>query len=317
MGWESGIQLKVLVTDKVDEKLLNRLRSMGMVIDYKPGIQRDELLKLIDGYHILVVRSRTKVDREVIDRGTSLKIIARAGVGLDNIDVEYALKRGLVIINSPNAATYSAAELTLTLMLMLARNVHLHIFDVKNGKWSKGTYEGVELRGKTLGIVGFGRIGRAVARYGGALGMRVLATDIIDVSRYANELGVKLVSLSELLELSDVITLHVALTKDTYHMINDDRLRLIKDGAMIVNTSRGEVIDTRALLNHLDRLWGVGLDVLEHEPPREDWEFKLIQHPKVIVTPHIGAETVEAQGRIVEELVANIQDALERVRNHG
>jgi D-3-phosphoglycerate dehydrogenase len=317
MGWESGIQLKVLVTDKVDEKLLNRLRSMGMVIDYKPGIQRDELLKLIDGYHILVVRSRTKVDREVIDRGTSLKIIARAGVGLDNIDVEYALKRGLVIINSPNAATYSAAELTLTLMLMLARNVHLHIFDVKNGKWSKGAYEGVELRGKTLGIVGFGRIGRAVARYGGALGMRVLATDIIDVSRYANELGVKLVSLSELLELSDVITLHVALTKDTYHMINDDRLRLIKDGAMIVNTSRGEVIDTRALLNHLDRLWGVGLDVLEHEPPREDWEFKLIQHPKVIVTPHIGAETVEAQGRIVEELVANIQDALERVRNHG
>ncbi|MFP3208079.1 MAG: D-2-hydroxyacid dehydrogenase [Caldivirga sp.] len=317
MGWESGIQLKVLVTDKVDEKLLNRLRSMGMVIDYKPGIQRDELLKLIDGYHILVVRSRTKVDREVIDRGTSLKIIARAGVGLDNIDVEYALKRGLVIINSPNAATYSAAELTLTLMLMLARNVHLHIFDVKNGKWSKGTYEGVELRGKTLGIVGFGRIGRAVARYAGALGMRVLATDIIDVSRYANELGVKLVSLSELLELSDVITLHVALTKDTYHMINDDRLRLIKDGAMIVNTSRGEVIDTRALLNHLDRLWGVGLDVLEHEPPREDWEFKLIQHPKVIVTPHIGAETVEAQGRIVEELVANIQDALERVRNHG
>jgi len=317
MGWESGIQLKVLVTDKVDEKLLNRLRSMGMVIDYKPGIQRDELLKLIDGYHILVVRSRTKVDREVIDRGTSLKIIARAGVGLDNIDVEYALKRGLVIINSPNAATYSAAELTLTLMLMLARNVHLHIFDVKNGKWSKGTYEGVELRGKTLGIVGFGRIGRAVARYAGALGMRVLATDIIDVSRYANELGVKLVSLNELLELSDVITLHVALTKDTYHMINDDRLRLIKDGAMIVNTSRGEVIDTRALLNHLDRLWGVGLDVLEHEPPREDWEFKLIQHPKVIVTPHIGAETVEAQGRIVEELVANIQDALERVRNHG
>jgi len=317
MGWESGIQLKVLVTDKVDENLVNRLRGMGMVVDYKPDIQRDELLKLIDGYHILVVRSRTRVDREVIDRGTSLKVIARAGVGLDNIDVEYALKRGLVIVNSPNAATYSAAELTLALMLMLARNIHLHIFDVKNGKWSKGAYRGVELRGKTLGIVGFGRIGRAVARYAGALGMRVLATDIIDVSRYANELGVKLVSLNELLELSDVITLHVALTKDTYHMINDDRLRLIKDGAMIVNTSRGEVIDTRALLNHLDRLWGVGLDVLEHEPPREDWEFKLIQHPKVIVTPHIGAETVEAQGRIVEELVANIQDALERVRNHG
>ena len=317
MGWESGIQYKALITDKVDERLINKLSEMGVVVDYKPGIQYDELLKIIENYDLLVVRSRTKVTREVIDRGVSLKIIARAGVGLDNIDVDYALKKGLTIVNSPNAATYSAAELTLTLMLMISRNVHLHLIDVKNGKWSKGLYHGIELRGKTLGVVGFGRIGRAVASYAKALGMRILATDVVDVSKYAEELGASVVSLNELLSRSDVVSFHVALNKETYHMLNNDRLKLIKDNSIIVNTSRGEVIDTKALLNHLDRLWGVGLDVLEHEPPREDWEIKLIQHPKVVVTPHIGAETIEAQARIVDELALNIQDALERVRNHG
>ncbi|ABW01627.1 D-2-hydroxyacid dehydrogenase [Caldivirga maquilingensis] len=317
MGRESGIQYRALITDKIDERLINKLSEMGVAVDYKPGIQHEELLKIVENYDILVVRSRTKVTREVIDRGASLKIIARAGVGLDNIDVDYALKRGLTIVNSPNAATYSAAELTLSLMLIISRNLHLHLIDVKNGKWSKGLYHGIELRGKTLGVVGFGRIGRAVANYAKALGMRILATDVVDISRYAEELGASVVSLTELLSRSDVVTLHVALNKETYHMLNDDRLKLIKDNAIIVNTSRGEVIDTKALLNHLDRLWGVGLDVLEHEPPREDWEIKLIQHPKVVVTPHIGAETIDAQGRIVDELVFNIQEALERVRNHG
>ncbi|WP_291765545.1 D-2-hydroxyacid dehydrogenase [Caldivirga sp. UBA161] len=317
MGWESGIQYKALITDKVDERLISRLSEVGVVVDYKPGIQYDELLKIIENYDLLIVRSRTKVTREVIDRGASLKIIARAGVGLDNIDVDYALKRGLTIINSPKAATYSAAELTLTLMLIISRNIHLHLIDVKNGKWSKGLYHGIELRGKTLGVVGFGRIGRTVASYAKALGMRILAADVVDVSKYAEELGASVVSLNELLSRSDVVTLHVALNRETYHMLNDDRLKLIKDNSIIINTSRGEVIDTKVLLNHLDRLWGVGLDVLEHEPPREDWEIKLIQHPKVIVTPHIGAETIDAQGRIVDELVSNIQEALERVRNHG
>lgn len=317
MGEESGIQFNALITDKVDETLISRLSSIGVSIDYRPGIQYDELLKIIDRYNILIVRSRTKVTKEVIDRGASLKIIARAGVGLDNIDVEYALKRGIIIVNSPKAATYSTAELTLGLMIMLSRNIHLHLMDAKNGKWSKGLYHGFELRGKTLGIVGFGRIGRTVAGYAKALGMSVIATDIVDVTKYAEELGVRLTSLDELLRVSDVVTLHVTLTKDTYHLLNEDRLRLIKDGAILINTSRGEVIDTKALLNHIDRLWGVGLDVLEHEPPREDWEFKLIQHPKVIITPHIGAETIDAQRRIVDELVTNIQDALERVRSSG
>ncbi|WP_291998645.1 D-2-hydroxyacid dehydrogenase [Caldivirga sp.] len=317
MGWESGIQYKALITDKVDDRLVGKLSEIGVVVDYKPGIQYEELLKIVENYNLLIVRSRTKVTREVIDRGTSLKIIARAGVGLDNIDVDYALKKGLIIVNSPNAATYSAAELTLTLMLVISRNIHLHIMDTKNGKWSKGLYHGIELKGKTLGVVGFGRIGRAVANYAKALGMRILATDVVDISRYAEELGASVVNLTDLLSSSDVVTFHVALNKETYHMLNEDRLKLIKDNAIIVNTSRGEVIDTKVLLNHLDRLWGVGLDVLEHEPPREDWEFKLIQHPKVVITPHIGAETIDAQRRMVDELVSNIQDALERVGNHG
>lgn len=313
MGEESGIRLKALITDPVNERLVVRLKEMGLNVDYKPTITRDELLRTVGGYNILVVRSRTRVDKEVIDNAPSLRIIARAGVGLDNIDVDYAIKRGITIVNSPKAAMYSTAELTLTLMLMVARNIHQHIISVKNGRWSKGAFPGIELRGKTLGVVGFGRIGRTVASYAKALGMNIVAYDTVDISTYAGELGVKVVDYDNLLRTSDVVTFHVTLNKTTYHMLNDEKLNLVKDNAIIVNTSRGEVIDTKALLKHIDRLWGVGLDVLEHEPPREEWELALIKHPKVVVTPHIGAETEEAQARIVDELVFNIKDALERV----
>jgi Phosphoglycerate dehydrogenase and related dehydrogenases len=171
----------------------------------------------------------------------------------------------------------------------------------------------MELRGKSLGIIGFGRIGRAVAGVGKALGMNVNATDVINIEKEANELGVKHMGLEELLMKSDVITIHVSLTKNTFHLINDKALSLMKNDSILVNTSRGEVIDTKALMNYLDKLWGVGLDVLEHEPPREDWENELVKHPKVLVTPHIGAETREAQERMVDELIGNILEATRQV----
>ncbi|MFP3044383.1 MAG: D-2-hydroxyacid dehydrogenase [Thermocladium sp.] len=313
MGDPSGIKMSALITDKISERAVSSLKEHGFAVDYRPGISKEEMMNIIDKYDVLIVRSRTKVTADVIDRGKRLRIIARAGVGLDNIDTNYAVNRGIIIINSPKAATYSAAELAIGLMIGVARRINLFNYDLKNGKWSKGSYEGMELRGKSLGIIGFGRIGRAVAGVGKALGMNVNATDVINIEKEANELGVKHMGLEELLMKSDVITIHVSLTKNTFHLINDKALSLMKNDSILVNTSRGEVIDTKALMNYLDKLWGVGLDVLEHEPPREDWENELVKHPKVLVTPHIGAETREAQERMVDELIGNILEATRQV----
>jgi len=313
MGDPSGIKMNVLITDKISERAVSSLKNQGFTVDYRPGIDKEEMMDIIDKYDVLIVRSRTKVTADVIDRGKRLRIIARAGVGLDNIDTNYAINHGIIIINSPKAATYSAAELAIGLMIGVARRINLFNNDLRNGKWSKGSYEGLELRGKSLGIIGFGRIGKAVAGVGKALGMSVNATDIMNIEKEANELGVKYMGLEELLMKSDVITIHVSLTKNTFHLINDKALGLMKKDSILVNTSRGEVIDTKALMNYLDKLWGVGLDVLEHEPPREDWENELVRHPKVLVTPHIGAETREAQERMVDELIGNILEAAKQV----
>ncbi|MEZ0248294.1 MAG: D-2-hydroxyacid dehydrogenase [Thermoproteus sp.] len=305
--------MRVLVADQTSEKLIERLRGGGLEVDYKPGVPREELLKAIEGYEILIVRSRTKVDKEVIDRGTRLKIVARYGVGLDNIAVEYAIKRGIAVVNAPNAPTRSAAELALGLMLALARRIPLLVGEVKTGGWPKGKYVGRELYGKTLGVVGFGRIGRTVAQYATALGMRVIASDVIDVSAEAAKMGAAQVPLERLLAESDVVSLHVPLTPSTYKLLDDDRLSLLKDGAMLVNTSRGEVIDVDALLKHIDRLWGVALDVLPEEPPKSEKLLKLLAHEKVIATPHVGSETQEAYDRLAEELALNILEAVKRI----
>ncbi|MGC8582962.1 MAG: D-2-hydroxyacid dehydrogenase [Thermoproteus sp.] len=305
--------MRVLVADQTSDKLLERLRGGGLEVDYRPGIPREELLKVVEGYEILVVRSRTKVDKEVIDRGARLKIVARYGVGLDNIAVDYAIKRGIAVINAPNAPTRSAAELTLGLMIALARRIPILDREVKAGGWPKGKYVGRELYGKKLGVVGFGRIGRTVAQYARALGMEVVASDVIDVSAEAAKIGARQVPLERLLAESDVVSLHVPLTPSTYRLMDDDRLSLLKDGAMLINTSRGEVVDVDALAKHIDRLWGVALDVLPEEPPRSEKLLKLLSHEKVIVTPHVGSETYEAYDRLAEELALNILEAVKRI----
>lgn len=305
--------MRVLVADQTSEKLLERLRGGGLEVDYRPGIPRDELLKVVEGYEVLVVRSRTKVNREVIDRGTRLKVVARYGVGLDNIEVDYAIKRGIAVINAPNAPTRSAAELTIGLMIALARRIPVLDREVKAGGWPKGKYVGRELYGKRLGVVGFGRIGRAVAQYAAALGMEVVASDVIDVSAEAAKIGARQVPLERLLAESDVVTLHVPLTPGTYRLMDDARLSLLRDGAMLINTSRGEVVDVDALARHIDRLWGVALDVLPEEPPRSERLLKLLSNEKVIATPHVGSETYEAYDRLAEELALNILEAVKRV----
>uniref|UniRef100_A0A7C5XI41 3-phosphoglycerate dehydrogenase n=1 Tax=Ignisphaera aggregans TaxID=334771 RepID=A0A7C5XI41_9CREN len=300
----------VLIIDRVSEKFLEGLASKGFNIDYRPGLDKKEVLEVIGNYNILVFRGRLKIDREIITAGEKLKVLARYGIGLDNVDVDYAVKRGIAVVNAPNASCVSVAELTIGFIIMLFRNLYEYINLVKLGKWPKGMFIGSELYGKKIGVIGFGRIGSRVARYAKAFKMDVLVYDLRDVSRDVEEIGGRQIDLYELLKQSDVITLHVPLTPLTYHMIDDDELSLIRDGAILINTSRGEVINTRALIRHIDRLGGVALDVLEQEPPRDELFRRLIEHPKVIVTPHIGAETRESMDRIAEELLNNILDAV-------
>uniref|UniRef100_A0A7C4FFH2 3-phosphoglycerate dehydrogenase n=1 Tax=Ignisphaera aggregans TaxID=334771 RepID=A0A7C4FFH2_9CREN len=301
---------RVLVVDRVSQKFLSSLDSNRFEVCYRPGIPLEELLNIVQDYHVLVFRGRLKIGKEVIDRGANLKVLARYGIGLDNVDVEYAVKKGIAVVNAPKASAISVAELTLALMLIVFRRLYSFIHEVKGGGWPKGKYLGRELYGKSIGIIGFGKIGSRVAHYANALGMRVLVYDVRDVSQEVAKLGGKQVEFEKLLNEADAISLHVPLTPLTWHMINDRTLSLIRDGGVLVNTSRGEVVDTHALLKHVDRLGGVALDVLEQEPPRDEHLWKLITHPKVIVTPHIGAETEEALDRIAEELARNIMEAV-------
>ena len=304
---------KVLITDEVDEDLISELTLKGLKVVYRPGIGKEDLLREVSSCDVLVVRSRTKVTREVIDAAPNLKVIARAGVGVDNIDVDYARSKGIVVVNAPEGPTESVAELTIGLMIAAARMIPLYDRLVKEGKWPKGMYVGVELYGKTLGIVGLGRIGTRVAELAKAFGMRIIAYDVADVREKARKLNIELASsLDELLPQCDFVSLHVPLTPETYHMISKREFDLMKDGVILVNTSRGQVVDTRALLEALKsgKVAAAALDVLEHEPPREDWELELVRHPRVIVTPHIGAETIEARKRIAKIVADKILRAL-------
>lgn len=263
--------VKALITDPVDEYIINELSKHGVIVDYRPGINRDDLLKIVGDYEILVVRSRTKVTREIIDAASRLRVIARAGVGLDNIDVDYARSRGGVeVINAPEGSTQSVAELTIGLMVAAARLVALQDRLVKGGEWPKGKYVGTELFGKVLGIIGFGRIGQRVAELARAIGMKVQAYDIIDMRNKALKLGVDFVDFETLIRGSDFITIHVSLTPNAKHMIGEREFQMMKDGVIIINTSRGgEVIDARALLRALNdgKVAAAALDVLEHERP--------------------------------------------------
>ncbi len=305
--------MSALIIDSVDPLIKERLEHIGIKVDLRPGISLEELTKIIKDYNILIFRGRLKIDKEIVDAGANLKILARYGVGLDNVDVEYAIKRGIAVVSAPHAPTQSVAELTLGLMLAVARRISLLDAKVKGGEWPKGKYVGMELGGKTLGVVGFGRIGRAVAHMARGIGMKILAADVIDVSAEVEKLGGGQVPLEYLLKESDVVTIHVALTPDTYRLLNAERLALLKDNAILINTSRGEVIDHEALLRHLDRLWGVGLDVLPEEPPKSPQLKKLISHEKVVVTPHVGSETHEAMRRLAEELASNIEEVVSRI----
>ena len=292
--------MKVLICDPIDEKALEKLRKSGLEVVVRTGMSPEDLgQELAKGYEAIVVRSATKVRKGAIDAATGLKLIIRAGVGLDNVDADHAQAKGIKVLNTPKASSDSVAELALAHMFALARSIPQATQSLREGKWDKKAFHGIELQGKTLGVVGIGRIGQALARRALALGMKVLAYDKFVTKSPIPE--VPLVSWEELLQRADFVSLHVP-PDPAGPVIGARELAMMKDGAYLINCARGEVVDEQALLHALQsgKLAGAGLDVFAVEPPTN---MDLLRHPKVTLTPHIGAQTHEAQARIGDEVV--------------
>jgi D-3-phosphoglycerate dehydrogenase len=288
--------VKVLICDHVE---VDRL-ALGptMVVDYRPTITREELLSVAGNYDAMIIRSRTKVDRAVLDRAARLKLVARPGTGLDNVDVEYAKSKGVSVVNSPESLVEAVAEHVLLLMLGVSRKVVRADVTTKAGQWEKNELVGRELRGKVLGIVGLGRIGRRIGEVAKVMGMSILVYDVVPLSEAVLEpLGARVVGLDELFSSSDFITLHVPLTPETARLAGAERIAKMKEGAVLVNTSRGGVVDEDALASALreGRIGGAALDVFEKEPP----SGAIMGAPNTILTPHIGGQTEEAQSNAV------------------
>ncbi len=301
--------MKILVSDQLEQSCIDILVQEGFEVHNKPGLAADELKRIIGEYDALVVRSATKVNADVLAGATRLKVIGRAGTGVDNIDVPAATRKGVLVMNTPGGNTISAAEHTVSLMLALARNIpHAHASLVQ-GRWDRKKYTGVELFEKTLGVVGLGKIGREVAVRCQAFGMRVIGYDPVLSADVASKLNIELVSLEQLFRRSDFITVHTPLTKETKGLLNDDTLAKCKRGVRLVNCARGGIIDEQALLRALQsgHVAGAALDVFEEEPPKNT---ALLQHPRVVVTPHLGASTEEAQEKVAIQIAHQIADAL-------
>ncbi len=302
---------KVLITDGLDDNGKAILKHSVEVTD-QPGISADDLLKVVGEYDALIVRGRTKVNAAVFEAGKNLKVVGRAGVGVDNIDLAAAKAKGVTVVNSPLATTTAVAELTLGLMLAAVRELPRADASMKAGKWLKKEFEGAELSGKVLGVMGFGRIGASVAKRAAAFDMKVLGFDPLISAEEIKKRGGEPVSMEELLKRSDMITMHLPLTAETKNMLNADAFAKMKQGVYIICAARGGVIDETALLDALNsgKVAGAALDVLTAEPPTPELGA-LVGHAKLIVTPHIGAQTVEAQARAANDISEEILAALE------
>ena len=286
---------KVLICDSIDQIGIDSLIRAGMTVDYKPDIKMNELISSIKDYQVIIVRSRTKITADIIDAANCAKIIARVGVGLDNIDVSAAEAKNIRVINAPEAAINAVSELAIGNMISLARNIPYASTEMKKGNWIKKNLVGTELRGKYLGIVGVGNIGRNIGRIAKALRMNLIGYDIYPINQdFVKEVQLIKTDLDTLLESADFVTCHVPLTSETRHMFDDERFLKMKPTSYIVNTSRGGVIDENALYNALktSKIAGAALDVFEVEPPTNKL---LMELPNLICTPHIGAQTKEAQ----------------------
>jgi D-3-phosphoglycerate dehydrogenase len=295
--------LRVIVADPISEKGIEILRSSGIPFDYSPEISGQDLSNVIQDYDALIVRSRTKVTKEMIQRGTTLKVIGRAGVGIDNIDAREAAARHIVVLNTPNALTNAVAEFTIGLMLSMARKIPPAAQSMKSGQWEKSKFRGSELRGKIYGTIGIGRIGQRVAEIAHFMGMKILANDVIPVPvELVRNLEIKVATQAEIFADSDFIDLHVPLTPETENLVNYLKIKLMKRTAFLINTSRGKVVNETDLLRALDEklIAGAALDVFDTEPPTLR---QLILQENLIATPHIAGQTEEAQAAAGTEIV--------------
>ncbi len=294
--WGFNVKYRVLVSDPLAEEGIDILRDFCDV-DVKTDFTEDELVDVIGQYDGLLVRSGTQVTARVIEAADRLKYIGRAGAGVDNIDLDAATRRGIIVANAPAGNTLAATEHTLAMMSSLARNIPQANASLKSGEWKRSIFMGVELNEKVLGIVGFGRIGQEVARRAIAMDMKCIAYDPYINSERAKQLGVEVMSLEEIFTAADFITIHTPLVKETKHIINDRTIAMMKDGVRIVNCARGGIIDEEALNRAIraGKVAGAALDVYEKEPPLDS---PLLELPQVITTPHLGASTVEAQQNV-------------------
>ena len=298
--------LRILLNDGLDKKAISNLELLGFDVDTN-HYDIEDLKEKIKKVDCIVIRSATKIRRELIDeaiKGGNLKLIIRGGVGLDNIDVQYAEQNGIKVRNTPNASSSSVAEIILAHMFSLARFLNQSNITMKAGLWKKKDYVGVELEGKTLGIIGMGRIGAELAKKCTALGMKIIYFDMVDIKNIDN--NYRKVEFDELLRESDFISINISGTKS---IIGSEELKKVKKGAFIINTSRGKALDEEAIIPSLNdgSLGGVGLDVFLEEPSKN---LELINHPKVSLTPHIGASTKEAQMKIGEEVIEIIKEEM-------
>ena len=301
--------MKIVIADGLPSSAIDLLRQPDWNIDNRQGRSAAELMADLKDADGLIVRSATKVSREIIEAATRLRVIARAGTGVDNVDVPSATARGIVVMNAPGANSLSVAELAMGLILSLARNIPAADASMKNAKWEKSKFAGAEVRSKTLGLVGLGRIGQEVAARAHAFEMNVVAHDPFISADMATALGVELVTLDELCARADYISLHVPSLPSTRHLFNAERLAKCKKGVRIINTARGELLDQSALADAIEsgHVAGAGLDVFDPEPP-QDWRLATL--PQVVATPHIAASTKEAQEQVGSETAAALRDFL-------
>ena len=303
--------MKVFIADRLSPACGKVLQAAGIEVDHRTGLAGDDLLGAVADVDGIVVRSDTRVGEEVLRAAPRLRVVGRAGAGVDNIDVAAATRRGVVVMNAPGENTLSAAEHTLSMMLALARQVPRADRSMRAGLWERGKFLGVELYGKTLGILGLGKVGREVASRAGAFGMKILGYDPVVSAEVATRLGVTFAPIDTILEQSDFITLHLPLTDSTRHLIGRDQIARCRDGVRIINVARGGVLDEAAIVDGLKsgRIGGVALDVFEQEPPAGS---PLLGMENAVLTPHLGASTREAQekvaARIAEQIAAYLRD---------
>ena len=301
--------MKIIVTDEVAQEGLALLqRDPRVQLDVRLGLKKEELYSIIGDYDVIITRSGTTVDKPLLDAAKNLKMVARAGVGVDNVDVDYASAKGVIVVNAPFGNTNSAAEHAMALLLSFCRNITKANASLKSGAWKRAPFTGFELKGRTAGVIGLGKVGGRVATRLKAFECEVLACDPYIAEKRALDLGVKLVPLDEIIRVCDIITVHTPLTEETRNMIGKKELAGMKEGVIIINAARGGIINEEAMLEALNsgRVAGAGFDVWSQEPPDSEILKNLIAHEKLVVTPHLGANTFEAQVNVAVDVSREI-----------